>query len=199
VKDFITLLLQATAEKARRSWAARWHKGQMSISQLHASHIREVNVGFIISVPKVDPLQLSDLTKIQSDRSAKKGDERRNARGDLLGYEDNGWWRIESSFRLEVTGVGKKDINEHLHALLNTLFPHAELLNQVSECGETFFDVLWKSSYLYAGTGPLIEARHLSGIAELNAGMGFIYIRLTKRTKMLTLLLQATAQEPRRC
>jgi hypothetical protein len=53
------------------------------------------------------------------------------------------------------------------------LSPHAELLNQVSEGGETFFDVLWKSTYLYAGTGPLIEARHLRGMAELNAGMGF--------------------------
>jgi hypothetical protein len=62
----------------------------MTISQLHASHIREVNVGFIISGPKVDPEQLSDLTHIPPDRSARKGDERRNARGDLLGSDGVG-------------------------------------------------------------------------------------------------------------
>jgi hypothetical protein len=143
------------------------------ISKSHASHIRKVNVGFIISGPKVKPEQLSALINTLPDRSARKGDERRNAKGQILGYEKNGWWRIDSMPRLKVSGIRKKDINEHLKVLLDILLPHRERLNKLSEGGETFFDVVWKSSYLYAGTGPLIEARYLEGVADLKAGIGF--------------------------
>jgi hypothetical protein len=33
--------------------------------------------------------------------------------------------------------------------------------------------LLWKSSYLYAGTGPLVDAVSIAGIAALRAGVGF--------------------------
>jgi hypothetical protein len=145
----------------------------MAINEFQASHTIDVNVGFILSGPRVDPHRVSDLIKILPDRSARKGDERRNIKGDLLGYEDNGWWRLDSGPRLNVTGIRSKDINEHLKILLKILMPHCELLNLLSEGGETFFDVLWKSSYLYAGTGPLIEAEHLRGMVDLRAGLGF--------------------------
>lgn len=39
--------------------------------------------------------------------------------------------------------------------------------------GETYFDVLWESTYLYAGTGPLLSAQVCEGIGALRAGMGF--------------------------
>lgn len=143
------------------------------INESHAAHIKKVNVGFLISGPKVDPEKLSTLVNVMPDSSAQRGGERRNAKGDLLGHEENGWWRIESTPRLKVRGIRRKDINEHIETLLKVLLPHKVLLNKLSEGGETFFDVLWKSTYLYAGTGPLIEARLLRGIADLNAGIGF--------------------------
>jgi hypothetical protein len=145
----------------------------MTIGKLHASHIRRVNVGFIISGPKVDPGELSTLLKLQPDSSAQKGDERRNNKGILLGFEEHSWWRIDSRSRLKVKGIRQKDINEHLKVLLKVLLPHCELLNKFAEDGEIFCDVLWESTYLYAGTGPLIEAQYLRGIANLNAGIGF--------------------------
>lgn len=33
--------------------------------------------------------------------------------------------------------------------------------------------VFWQSTYLYAGTGPLLDAADLAGVAALGAGMGF--------------------------
>ena len=128
---------------------------------------------FIISGPKVEPEKLSALVNIVPDRSARKRDERRNIKGALLGYEENGWWSLESTPRLRVRGIRKKDINEHIDALLKILLPHKVLFNKLSENSETLFDVLWKSTYLYAGTGPCIDAHILRGMAELNAGIAF--------------------------
>ena len=39
--------------------------------------------------------------------------------------------------------------------------------------GETFFDVLWTSNYLYAGTGPIISHGGLQGMSDLGASIGF--------------------------
>ncbi len=143
------------------------------IGESHASHITKVNVAFIISGPKVEPKDLSALFNTLPDRFARKGDERRNAKGNVIGLEEHGWWRIDSTPRLKVTGIHEKNINEHLAVLLSILLPHRARLNELSEGGETYFDVLWKSTYLYAGTGPLIEAQYLRGIADLKAGIGF--------------------------
>lgn len=41
-----------------------------------------------------------------------------------------------------------------------------------ARAARTYFDVLWKSTYLYAGTGPLVNAASISGIAALGAGVG---------------------------
>jgi hypothetical protein len=145
----------------------------MSISELHAFHIRRVNVGFVISGPKVDPELLSTLLKIQPDSSARKGDEKRNLKGSLMGSEENCWWKIDSLTHLKLTDIRQKDINEHLDVLLEILLPHLDILNSFSEGGETFFDVLWESTYLYAETGPVIDAGYLRGVADLKAGLGF--------------------------
>ena len=36
-----------------------------------------------------------------------------------------------------------------------------------------FFDVLWESSHLYMGSGPLLDRDVLSGVAMLSGGIGF--------------------------
>lgn len=134
----------------------------------HAGHIREVAVSFCVTAPDLDPDSLSTLTGLQSDRQARRGDERRNYGGQLLAPEPSGWWLLSTRGRLD-----SKDIRVHMHFLLDQLLPHAETFRSQAEGGDAFFDVLWKSTYLYAGTGPLFDAASMAGVAALGAGLGF--------------------------
>jgi hypothetical protein len=145
----------------------------MSINKSHASHIGRVNVDFVLFGPDLEPTEVSVALGIQPDSSGRKGDERHAPNGKLIGHENEGWWRIDSTPRLKVTGIARKDINEHLAVLLDLLLPKKEILNQFRPKAEAFLGVVWTSCYLYAGTGPLIESKHLKGIAALGAGMGF--------------------------
>jgi hypothetical protein len=140
----------------------------MSLNELHASHIRRVEVGFIISGVNVQPDVISKALNLNPDQYAAKGDDNHNAKGQLLGEHAEGFWRIETKGKVE-----SKDINDHFQYLLSLLLPHYESILQFAEAGETFFDVLWQSTYLYAGTGPLINKEHLQGVALLDAGLGF--------------------------
>ena len=38
---------------------------------------------------------------------------------------------------------------------------------------KSYFDVLWESSYLYAGTGPILEENIIDGMSRLKASIGF--------------------------
>ena len=140
------------------------------ISEHHASHIGRVKVDFSLSALDLDPGAISLVTGLKPDRAAKRGDERRNHKGQLLSPHDEGFWMISSSSRVE-----SKDINDHIDSLLTLLLPHRETFLQVVEQmkGEAFFDVLWTSSYLYAGTGPLISREALRGMSDLGASIGF--------------------------
>jgi hypothetical protein len=53
------------------------------------------------------------------------------------------------------------------------LLPHRETIHRFARNGETYFDVLWESSYLYAGTGPELDRDCITGISQLGAGLGF--------------------------
>lgn len=70
-------------------------------------------------------------------------------------------------------GDAEKDINEHLKVLLDQLLPKRAAILGFAARGESYVDVVWKSTYLYAGTGPLIDAQYLKGITDLGAGIGF--------------------------
>ena len=43
----------------------------------------------------------------------------------------------------------------------------------IARDGSSCRDVLWKSTYVYAGTGPSLDPASLAGVAALGAGMGF--------------------------
>jgi len=151
----------------------RSHEEIMSISPEHASHIRKVNVAFILSGPDLDPVSVTNELGLEPYSSGRKGDERRAPNGRLLGHQCEGWWRLDSSPILQIAGDARKDINEHLKALLNLLLPHRAAILAIASSAESYVDVVWKSTYLYAGTGPLIEAQYLKGITDLGAGIGF--------------------------
>lgn len=141
----------------------------MPISELHASHIRKVNVTFCLSGLELDPAHVSHRLGLHGDETRRRGDERRNKRtGFLMGYHDEGFWALSSLPR-----VTSKDVNDHFRWLLEKLLSHRETVLELKTGGESYFDVLWKSTYLYAGSGPLLDADSLAGVAALGAGMGF--------------------------
>jgi hypothetical protein len=140
----------------------------MAISDLHASHIRRVKVTFYVFGTDLDPEVVTSSIGVVPCSSAKRGGERRNPAGTPLTPHTKGHWAFSS-----VPSVTSKDINDHFAKVLSVVLPHVDVLSRFAEGGETFFDVLWESTYLYAGTGPQIEPCHVQGVASLRAGLGF--------------------------
>ena len=141
------------------------------LNELYLSHIGRVCAGFVISAKDLDPSVLTLNTQIQPSSSAKFGDEAHDYRGrPLFRTHDEGFWRISSD-----NLVVSKDVNDHCTYLLDLLLPHNDLilttLREVT--GEAYFDILWESSYLYAGTGPILSKEVIKGASLLNASIGF--------------------------
>jgi len=142
----------------------------MTLSPLYLATIRRVHVEFDLTALDLDPDEVSLAIKIKPSRSARRGDERRNPKGTQLSPHKEGWWQLSSEGK-----VKSKDINKHFEYLLKRLLPHKEtILSFVKDKdGETYFDVLWENTYLYAGNGPVLSSQSIKGMAELNAGIGF--------------------------
>lgn len=130
----------------------------MALNPLHEAHIRGVAVTFSVSAPDLDPDAVTAATGLQPDDSARRGDVRRNRAGTPLRPEAEGWWALGTRGKLE-----SNDVREHFRYLRERLLLHAEALRDFARGGETFFDVFWQSTYLYAGTGPLLDAADLAG------------------------------------
>ncbi len=140
----------------------------MGLNPSYEATIKSVAVTFSVSAADLDPAAVSAALGVTPTRSARRGDERRNLRGALLRPEQEGWWALSTRGR-----VDSKDIDDHFRDLLELLLPHRESLLAFSRGGETYFDVVWKSTYLYAGSGPLLAADVVAGIAALGASIGF--------------------------
>lgn len=144
----------------------------MSINELHSSHIGRVEVDFYVSSPSLNPSEVTAALGIQPDEFASRGDERRNYVDGLLSPYEEGFWLLSSKDKVQGE-LKSKDIDEHFMFLLKLLLPHHESILRFAEGGETYFGVLWESSYLYAGTGPVISCECIAGIAQLGAYIGF--------------------------
>lgn len=140
----------------------------MELNPLHESHIVKVAVSFEPTAPDLNPDEFSGILNIDPDDSAKAGGERRNYVGELLEPHKEGWWKLSTEDKLS-----SKDINDHFKYLLDRLLPHKDEILKLTANGETYFNVIWKSTYLYAGTGPVIEREIIRGTSELNAEIGF--------------------------
>lgn len=140
----------------------------MAIGENHASHIREVVVRFFISGRDLNPAAVTAALGIDPDVCALQGEPRRLGDGRAVGVESDGYWSVGSGGK-----VVSKDVNDHFRHLLALLLPRADAIVAAASGGETFFDVRWESTYLYAGTGPLLDAECVAGVARLGAGMGF--------------------------
>jgi len=132
---------------------------EMSINELHASHIGRVAVSFHLSSPKLNPQDVTSALGIEPELVS-------------VPPSSDGFWSVSSRDRIAGL-LPSKDINEHFRYLLRILLPHRETILRFVNGGETYFDVLWESSYLYAGTGPVLDADCIAGVSQLNAGLGF--------------------------
>ena len=65
------------------------------------------------------------------------------------------------------------DVRAHFRYLHERLLPHAEAIRALAQANDASFGVVWKSVYLYAGTGPLLDAESVAGIAALGAAVAF--------------------------
>ncbi|MBK6939347.1 MAG: DUF4279 domain-containing protein [Planctomycetes bacterium] len=143
----------------------------MPIGPDHAAHIGRVRVAYVLSGPDLDPDAVTRATGVRADYAHHVGDEKRNVGGCVLGFHADGAWRIES--RVEGDALSHKDIDAHVRALLDLLLPHVSKLREWAKRGEAVFDVLWESSYLRAGTGPVLAPECVQGIAALGAAVAF--------------------------
>ena len=140
----------------------------MTLNPSHEAHVGRVAASFILSGTDLDPEVVTRAVGVSPDASARRGDARFNAAGRLVAPHPESWWKLSTRNRVE-----SKDLNEHLRVLLSFLLPHRTELLELSRNGQAYFDVLWESSYLYAGTGPVIDPAYVQGIAALGAGVGF--------------------------
>ncbi len=145
----------------------------MPISPDHAAHIGRVEVAYVLTGPELDPDAVSRTLGLAADFAVHVGDARITGAGCVLGVEREGVWRLESRQRVQGDALTRKDIDVHVRALLAILRPHVATLRALAERGEAAFDVLWESSYLHAGTGPVLAADCIEGIARLGASLGF--------------------------
>ena len=138
----------------------------MTLQDLHRAHIGRVAVTITIEHPDLEPEELTAALGITPDMSCRRGD------ADQIGTRSisaaTGSWSLKST-----PHVDSKDVNEHLEFLLEQLRPHAKAIRARSHGGQVYVDVLWESSYLYAGTGPVIAAEWVAGLADLGAALGF--------------------------
>jgi Domain of unknown function (DUF4279) len=142
-----------------------------NVDELYFSHIGRVGVDFVVSAKDLDPNIMTRVIQVEPASSAKCGDERKDYKGRPLPKpSDEGFWTISSKEK-----ILSKDVNEHCIFLLGLLLPHQDsildILRNIN--GNAYFDILWESSYLYAGTGPILSKEVIKGICLLNASIGF--------------------------
>ena len=131
------------------------------ISEFHASTIIEVSVSFGFTEFSCDPSVITATLGVEPDIITIAGAPRVLKSGHEV-KTPHSTWCIRS-------GIISKDVNDHLRDLLLQI---QSMNNSFSkDWGEPFFNVLWKSNYLYAGNGPYYEPDVLSEIGKLNCAI----------------------------
>ena len=133
-------------------------------------HIGRIKVSLYISGKDIDLEEISVLAGRTADYAVSRGDKRLNSVGKVIGIHEQSEWILSTEGR-----VASKDINEHFRYLFRSISSaDALLVARLEGWGaETYFDVLWESSYLYAGTGPILENDVIGEVAKLNGKIGF--------------------------
>jgi hypothetical protein len=138
------------------------------ISEFEESTIMSVRVAYSLTGPALIPCEITSGIGITPDFTIEAGAPWLNPLGMKIGKHEMGMWGISSARRVQ-----SKNINDHLRYLIGVLLPRKRSLCKLAIENESYFDVLWKSSYLNAGAGLRIETDCLQGVAALQAGLRF--------------------------
>ena len=133
----------------------------MPLSELHASTIEVVQASFVFAEFACDPQEITEAISIVPDHVQRKGEpiELPNGLRQMAAFSS---WGITSNSE-------SKDINIHLRQLLQRL-EGKEARIRIE--WNPYFDILWKGTYLYAGSGPIFERDVMAGIARCQAELG---------------------------
>jgi len=132
----------------------------MALSEFYESTILKVSATFGFSGFNCDPSEITEALAVEPVETLRKGEPRHTKWGKTVVIQENSWV-IESSSK-------SKDVNEHLRELLGRLAGRESIVRPE---WNPAFSVLWKNSYLYAGSGPFYESDVVKGIASLNASL----------------------------
>lgn len=136
---------------------------------LYLSHIGRVKATYSLSAPDLDPDELTERLGLQPDYSCRRGDPRVDYKGRPLPRDEN-----ESVWLISSEGIVSKDINEHLGSLMGRVGARQDFIAELVDSGvKSYFDVLWESRYLYAGTGPVLMQSIVEDMGRLRASIGF--------------------------
>ncbi len=151
------------------------------LNEFYESHIGRVFVAFVISAKRLNPNGITDLVGVEPELAVTTGEHLKDYKGNALpSTHKQGFWRISSR-----RNIDSKDVNEHFRYILDILLPCSqELIVKINEMnGESGFDVLWESSYLYAGTGPILSKETINDVSKLNASIGFDIYQISEDIK----------------
>ena len=137
------------------------------ISQEHAAHIGKVEVSLDIESITLTPEEITQALTIRPTDAVAMG-SLRERNGQILGVRRTTLWFVSTEGI-----VLSKDINDHFEYLANYFGKSIGLIKTLDLCMPPCINVLWTSSYLYAGTGPLISAKSCEFIVHTGASLGF--------------------------
>lgn len=140
------------------------------LAEFHKFIIGRVAVAYWLSSPDLDPVNVTSSIGVEPTLTVKKGDDILSPFGKIVGQQREGRWCLSSNGFIE-----SKDVNDHFGYLFEELLPHRDRILELvaGASAESYFDVLWESSYLYAGTGPVLSRESIERISLLAASVGF--------------------------
>lgn len=141
---------------------------KFTLNPSHEAHIGRVWVEFELTGNEIASKTVTEALGLTPDDSANKGDSRENFAGKPLTPHREGWWYLTSRDKID-----SKDLRVHFHYLLEKLLPVSDKIASLGSNCNKYFGVHWESSYLYAGTGPILDLATIEGVARLRAEMGF--------------------------
>lgn len=126
--------------------------------------VNELFIDFVISAKELNSneIQLLFGNSVTPDKSVSRGDKH------PMGYPyPEGMWLLSTRNKLN-----SEDVNEHIKVLVNTLHPYQDSIVNYAQIHDGViigFHIIWKSSDLHSGSGPLISAECVKFISQFNA------------------------------
>lgn len=135
----------------------------MALSEFQQSTIVHVEASFGFCFFDVHPDDITKALVMEPDEVQIRGTTRQLPHGPSIINSFNSWGILSTSI--------SKDVNEHLREILRRIDGKELLLNP--DFGIPNFGIVYKSNYLYSGTGPVIDRDVLQGIFKFKGELSF--------------------------